>query len=314
VAAGGGGAGGSRPASIADVVVGAGRGGGGAVAGGGATAGVVGAGGTMTPHRNPLGVENASACGIDALLRVLLRIVAGFRRPADVVVDGPADGTTALRGSHERLLFDVLVPLHRPSGMVLWRDQTPLIGLYHETLVRAMGAILSLDGTLAGPVVGALLHPDIWPLTGGGNTPKVVLLLHEADDLIGLLLPRRGSPSAARDADDGDGEGGRDDDDGEERHLASFDPYLVPLASRLCSCISSENSRTSERALQFFRNETFQRLAKRRLDDVGHLFVRALCRCPAMDAPWNPTVRKMTLLVVSWFRPPPTSRGDFVFI
>jgi hypothetical protein len=201
--------------------------------------------------------------------------------------------------------------------MVLWRDQTPLIGLYHETLVRAMGAILSLDGTLVGPVVGALLHPDIWPLTGGGNTPKVVLLLHEADDLVGLLLPRRGSPSAARDADDGDGEGGRDDDDdGEERRLASFDPYLVPLASRLCSCISSENSRTSERALQFFRNETFQRLAKRRLDDVGHLFVRALCRCPAMDAPWNPTVRKMTLLVVSWFRhpPPPTSRGDFVFI
>ncbi|KAL3808335.1 hypothetical protein ACHAXA_003233 [Cyclostephanos tholiformis] len=175
-----------------------------------------------------------------------------------------------------------------PWGMVLWRDQTPLIGLYHETLSRNMGAILCMDRTLVGHAIGALLHPDIWPIAEGGNTPKVVLLLHEADDLIGLLSTRSGE------RDDAKSNAEKDD----ACYLASFDPYLVPLVSRLCACISSENSRLSERALQFFRNETFKLLVRRRVDDVGHLFLRALCRCPCMDVPWNPTVKRMTLLVL----------------
>ncbi|KAL3769223.1 hypothetical protein ACHAW5_001955 [Stephanodiscus triporus] len=251
-------------------------------------------------------MENTSACGVDAVLRVLLPIVAGFRpvdddgddddfyrrgRPSSSSSsspprDGIARRSGVLRASHERLLFDVIVPLHRPSGMVLWRDQTPLIGLYHETLARTMGAMLSMDRNLVGPAIGALLHPDVWPVGEGGNTPKAVLLLHEVDDLVGLLS---GSSSA-------DDAGGEQDD--EAAYFASFDPHLLPLVSRLCACISSENSRTSERALQFFKNEAFKRLVRRRLDEVGHLFLRALCRCPSMDVPWNPTVRKMTLLVL----------------
>ncbi|KAL9187078.1 hypothetical protein ACHAXT_010798 [Thalassiosira profunda] len=238
-----------------------------------------GGGGGGMPH-NPLGMENTSACGVEALLNVLLCIIAGFRP-----MSSPAsskDGSrrsSILRPSHERLLFDVVVPLHRPSGMVLWRDQTPLIGLYHEALVKSIGAFVALDGSRVGPVVGALLHPEIWPDAEGGNTPKVVLLLHEVDTLIGLL------PSTADSSDD-------------ETHLASFDAHLLPLVSRLCACISSENSRTSERALQFFRNKTFQRLVQRRLDEVGPKFLHALCRCPSREVPWNPTVRKMTLLVL----------------
>jgi len=268
---------------------------------------VAGADAPMTcGSHHHFGMENTSACGVDAVLCVLLRIVAGFRpvdddgdddfyrrgRPSSSSSsspprDGIARRSGVLRASHERLLFDVIVPLHRPSGMVLWRDQTPLIGLYHETLARTMGAMLSMDRNLVGPAIGALLHPDVWPVGEGGNTPKAVLLLHEVDDLVGLL-------SGSSSADDAGGE--RDD---EAAYFASFDPHLLPLVSRLCACISSENSRTSERALQFFKNEAFKRLVRRRLDEVGHLFLRALCRCPSMDVPWNPTVRKMTLLVVS---------------
>ena len=143
-----------------------------------------------------------------------------------------------------------------------------------------------MDRLLVGPVIGALLHPDIWPCTEGGNTPKLVLLLHEVDNFIGLLLKHK------------------DDSDSENRedivYLASLDPYLTSIVSRLCVCIASDNSRTSERALQFFRNQTFQKLVQRRLHEVGHQFIRALCRCPSREVPWNPTVRKMTLLVVSF--------------
>jgi len=238
-------------------------------------------------NNNPLGMENTSACGVEALLQVLLCIISGFQ-PLD-----PSSETSnkimtkrrsnILRQSHERLLFDVIIPLHKPAGLVLWRDQTPLIGLYHETLVKTIGAFLSLDRKLIGPIVGALLHPDIWPSGEGGNTPKIVLLLHEVDTLIGQLL------SSTEESDEHTA----------ILYLSSFDAYLQPLVSRLCVCISSENSRTSERALQYFRNKTFQRLVQRRLGEVGHQFIRALCRCPNREVPWNPTVRKMTHLVVS---------------
>jgi len=238
-------------------------------------------------NNNPLGMENTSACGVEALLQVLLCIISGFQ-PFDSSSETSNKIRTKrrsnmLRPSHERLLFDVIVPLHKPAGLVLWRDQTPLIGLYHETLVKTIGAFLSLDRKLIGSIVGALLHPDIWPSGEGGNTPKVVLLLHEVDTLIGQLL------SSTEES----------DEHAAILYLSSFDAYLQPLVSRLCVCISSENSRTSERALQYFRNKTFQRLVQRRLGDVGHQFIRALCRCPNREVPWNPTVRKMTHLVVS---------------
>jgi len=125
-------------------------------------------GADIIPHKNALGVENTSACGVDALLQVLLRIVFGIR-PID-------DGK--LRASHTRLLFDVIIPMHKPSEMVLWRDQIPLIGLYHESLTKILGAFISLDRTLVGPVIGALLNPDIRPVGEGRNTPKVVLQMN----------------------------------------------------------------------------------------------------------------------------------------
>jgi serine/threonine protein kinase len=239
---------------------------------------------------NALGIEDTSACGVESLLRILLRIILGFRRPLHINDDDKEQ--LQLRASHKNLLYDVILPLHRPSGLVLWRDQTPIIGLYHETLTKIMGAFISFDRSLVGPVIGALLHPDIWPVGEGGNTPKVVLLLHEVDALLGLLL--RSTTSV----DSSSGSSSNNKNLDTDYYLSCFDTYLIPLIARLCSCISSENSRTSERALQFFRNSTFVHLVKRRLGDVGSILLRALCRCPSMDVPWNPTVRKMTLLVL----------------
>ncbi|KAL7547777.1 hypothetical protein ACHAWF_011052 [Thalassiosira exigua] len=39
-------------------------------------------------------------------------------------------------------------------------------------------------------------------------------------------------------------------------------------------------------------------MVQRRLSELGPLFLRALCQLPGLDPPWNPTVRKMTLLVL----------------
>ena len=249
-----------------------------------------------------MGVEDASAAGINAALKVLLRIVEGI------------DRSSPLAPAHESLLLDVLLPLHKPSGMVLWRDQTPVLGLYHETLVRCVGAMLVRNKALIAKVIRSLLHPDIWPTEGGvqgrnrggasggggvgvvANTPKVVLLLHEVDTYLGLLniasIDKGGesvdstycnaSNNIERDA-----------------LISTFSDTFLPLTARLASCIESDNSRTSERALQYFRNKQFAVLVGHYRKMIMPVLLRALCRVDAgMQVPWNPTVRKMTLLVL----------------
>ena len=114
-----------------------------------------------------------------------------------------------------------------------------------------------------------------------------MLLLHEVDALIGLLGA------------EGTDAGEEDEKDAEmEERKALFDLYLLPLTARHCACVALENSRTSGRALQFLRNKTFAIMVQRRLSELGPLFLRPLCRLPGLDPPWNPTVQKMTLLVL----------------
>ena len=263
---------------------------------GGSTAAIGALGGS-----GAMGVEDASAAGIDTTLKVLLRIVEGIDRSCPL---GPA---------HESLLFDVLLPLHKPSGMVLWRDQTPVLGLYHETLVRCVGAMLVRNKSLISKVVRALLHPDIWPTEGGvqgrsrggaggggmggvANTPKVVLLLHEVDTYLGLL-DITGVEWGGENGDNAHG-----DESTAERNalILSFSETILPLTARLASCIESDNSRTSERALQYFRNKHFAVLVRRYKEMIMPVILKALCRVDAgMQVPWTPTVRKMTLLVLT---------------
>ena len=94
-----------------------------------------------------------------------------------------------------RLLHDVLLPLHKPNSMVLWRDQVPVLQLYHEPLVRCMLALVERDSLLRNrhpvetgtfsilvqAVQGILAS---WPDKYETNTPKQVLLLHELEILL----------------------------------------------------------------------------------------------------------------------------------
>jgi Protein phosphatase 2A regulatory B subunit (B56 family). len=223
-----------------------------------------------------LGVENTGAAFVEPLLNIVLRILRGIK--------GSESGEYVVPKSYKHLLREVLLPLHKPSGMTLWRDQQPLLGLYHKVLVQCIGALVSIDKSLIAEVIKQIIHPDIWPLEGkregsgttsAANTPKLVLLLHEIDTYLGLL----------------------------DLHSDTTDPILsdeiIPLVLRLCSCISSDNSRSSERALEFFKNKSFKILVRIHLRTLMRPLLGALCRVDAgMDVPWNPTVRKMTLLVL----------------
>ncbi|CAJ1959050.1 unnamed protein product [Cylindrotheca closterium] len=194
-------------------------------------------------------MENTSSTGIKMTLKVLHRILQGVATP--------------LQKSHELLLNHHLIPLHRPNSMVLWRDQTSLLELYHEPLVQCIATLLQKKPEWIPNTVVSLLEPDIW--TKAGNTPKLVLLLHEIDAYIGVLpepLTTKSFPSAT--------------------------------AARLCyslgECISSDHSRLSERALSFMKNAKFGALIKLYYELSLKILLPHLVKS---ELPWNPTVRKM---------------------
>ena len=72
---------------------------------------------------------------------------------------------------HRLLLANVLLPLHKNNEMYEWRDQIPLLQLYHEPLVFCLVQYLERDRSLAVPVVEAVLRA--WPEGYQSNTPKV---------------------------------------------------------------------------------------------------------------------------------------------
>jgi serine/threonine protein kinase len=199
-------------------------------------------------------IENSSSSGIAMTLRVLHRILLGT--------------SDDLSKSHEHLLFYHLIPMHRPNSMVLWRDQTSLLDLYHEPLVQCIAVLLQKRPDWIGRVIAALLEPDVW--SKGANTPKLVLLLHEIDTYIGCLPePIQGNEL------------------GETFQL---------LLRALGSCMASENSRLAQRSLPFVKNTKFVSLLHHNLDLTLEVLLPSLL---GKEPSWNPTVQKMTYNVLT---------------
>lgn len=192
--------------------------------------------------------ENTKASGVKMTLRLLLRILKG---------------SPEIQSPHKHLLFQSLIPLHKPSSLVLWRDQTALLDLYHEPLVQCIAILLQKEPSWISPTIEALINPPIWTPS---TTPKIILLLHEIGIFLKLLPPKSNPPDV-----------------------------WASLFSKLAFCMSSDNSRMSEHGLQFFRNESFQEFFLMDIDTCLPQLLKAVVK---REIPWNPTVRKMTYNVL----------------
>jgi len=213
--------------------------------------------------------ENTCSSGVAMTLRILYRILMGIAKK-NANVPRPS-----LCKSHEHLLFHHLIPLHRPNSMVLWRDQTSILDLYHEPLVKCIAILLKHKPEWTSRVIEGLLNSDVWN-QNAGNTPKLVLLLHEIDTYIGCLP---GKPEEIRGTELGDS--------------------LPILLRKVGSCMASENSRLAQRALPFVKNKKFVRLMEENLGLTLQTLLPFLLR---KEPSWNPTVRKMTYNVLVLLR------------
>ena len=210
---------------------------------------------------------------VGPLLEVLLCIVEGLQ--------DSQSNAAVLRD----LTSLILIPLHRPDEMIEWRDQIPVIQRYHEPLVLCLAAVIqksSATGTGIGGD-GTSMFVDIiagiistWPTSFSSNTPKEVLLLHEMETLLAL---------------------------------ASAEQFclVVPLfLQRVAACIGADtdNFRTMQRALQIFKNA--QVLAQFRAAPTAVREALFANMIPALyrggKLSWNPTVNKMTALVLKNLR------------
>lgn len=199
-------------------------------------------------------MENTTSAGIRMSLRILHRILKGT--------------PDHLERSHEHLLKYHLIPLHRPNSLVLWRDQTSILELYHEPLVQCIAILLQRKTDLIPTTISALLDPEVWSM--GGNTPKLVLLLHEIDTYIGILPSTKSSPNILGDT-------------------------LPVLLRTIGGCMASDHSRLAERALAFVKTKNFLSLVLGNFESSLNIMLPFLVRT---EPSWNPTVRKMTYNVL----------------
>ena len=138
---------------------------------------------------------------------------------AKVSTFSSASSFSALSSSSRRLLTHVLLPLHTPSDFVEWRDQQPVIGHYHEILVRCIIRLLERERESWDAGGGASRRPSFvmietvrallrsWPGGHNANSPKEVLFLHELEIFIGHMLCQESDTEQARAGREAEGRG-----------------------------------------------------------------------------------------------------------
>ncbi len=189
------------------------------------------------------------------LLEVLGQVIKGFAPPLTEV--------------HKALLFALLLPLHHNNEMYEWRDQIPVIQLYHEPLVFCLVQYLERDrAAFAVPVMEQLLKA--WPEGYQSNSPKEVLCLHEVETLLRFFS---------------------------DEDFAKVLPALLP---RLERTLSTEHSRCLEKALTLWKDPVVLGFTQRFARPIVQGLFKAVYRKSEMH--WNVTVNKMRALVLDAFR------------
>ena len=189
------------------------------------------------------------------LLEVLGQIIKGFTAP--------------LTGVHRRLLLALLLPLHHNNDMYEWRDQIPLLQLYHEPLVFCLTQYLERDrAAFALPIMKELLKS--WPEGYQSNSPKEVLCLHEVTTLLHFFS----------------------NDD--------FEQVVPSLLPRLAHCLASDHSRCVEKALTLWKDQVMVGFTKKFASVLVPGLFKSVWRGGEMH--WNVTVNKMRALVLQVFK------------
>ncbi|CAN1771092.1 Serine/threonine protein phosphatase 2A 57 kDa regulatory subunit B' beta isoform [Linum perenne] len=104
--------------------------------------------------------EAEKHCGIGELLEIWGSIINGF--------------TVPLKEEHKLFLIRVLIPLHKPKGMVV----------YHRQLAYCITQFVQKEPMMGGLIVRGILK--YWPIT---NCQKEILLISELEELVENMDP-----------------------------------------------------------------------------------------------------------------------------
>eukprot|EP00930_Biecheleria_cincta_P084367 TRINITY_DN73855_c0_g1_i1.p1 TRINITY_DN73855_c0_g1~~TRINITY_DN73855_c0_g1_i1.p1 ORF type:complete len:916 (-),score=147.14 TRINITY_DN73855_c0_g1_i1:58-2805(-) len=184
------------------------------------------------------------------MLQVLGPIIRGFATPLGQV--------------QKRLLFDILLPMHKPNDWLQWDRQTPIISMYHKELVHCVHLFLEKDAQLATRCLEAVCSH--FPQAHEANTPKDVLLIHEMAEILKFM------------------------------DAESMKGALPRLLSQMTRLLGSHNTQPVQSVLQFWKDEHVARLLAGVADQLIPTLLPVLLRNG--EPFWNPTVNRMTSLVL----------------
>lgn len=251
------------------------------------------------------GLENTRATSVALTLRVLYRILLGIttdNEASDTAVSSnrcnvgidseiaSSSSTTSapssLRSSYRQLVQQHLLPLHEANGTVLWRDQMPILELFHVPLTQCIAVLIQKDRShdlLDNVVMPALLQ--LLAARDQSSTGKQVLVLHEVDTYITLRFKEKATlaelPKTMSE---------------EATDIAAVPSWSGLLLKLLARYLSSDHSRVAQRALQFFRNKEFNNYLVYSQYEVS---LKSLLPGLVQQPPsWNPSVRKITFHVL----------------
>jgi serine/threonine protein kinase len=173
---------------------------------------------------------------------------------------------TGMSAPDLKLFREILLPLHKPNGWSFWDRQTAILGEYHKSLVQCCYSMIEKENSLATELIDFILT-SCFPPINQSNTAKELLLLFEMNKFI---------------------------------NYCDIRPIRQKLVKRLYDCISSENAQIVQSALMFWKSPPSDFPIKIRpyLAEYMENLLLALFRGSG-EPHWNPTVNKMTLLVLT---------------
>ena len=160
---------------------------------------------------------------------------------------------------------EILLPLHRPNGWSFWDRQTPILAEYHKSLVQCCYVYIQHNEAFATELADYLLS-HAFPPIHQANTPKELLLLFEINKFINFIDLKK---------------------------------IKNKFFAKLLECLDSENAQIVQSCLTFWKSppSNFPSTIVPFLPEFMEPLVMILFRGSG-EPHWNPTVNKMTLLVL----------------